>query len=149
MDWGRIVTELLIALLPLLVLVITGAIAYGAAYIKQRYIWAKEARVVGAVESTVRDVVLSLQQRVVDDLKAANADGKLTAAEKDEIKRNALQTLQQQITKGQQAILQAITADVTGWLANKLERALVEHKLEVATANPTILDAAPILEPSE
>lgn len=135
MDWERIMTELLVALIPLFTIVLTAAIAYAAAYVRQRYIWAREARTVSAVEEAARDTVLALQQTVVDDLKAANEDGKLTGAEKDEIKRRALWTLQEKLTSNQRAILSAITADVTAWLSDKLERALVEHKIDMAAVS--------------
>jgi hypothetical protein len=135
MDWGLIVGQLLVALIPLVGAALTAAISYGAACLRERYRWAREARTVDAVETSARDTVLSLQQTVVDELRTAAEDGKLTAAEKVEIKRLALEKLTEKITDGQQAVLGAITADVTGWLSDLIERMLVEHKLDVAAAS--------------
>ena len=52
----------------------------------------------------------------------------------------ALEALLAKLTEGQMAILQAFTGDVSAWLSDKLERVLVEYKLDVAAveglANP-------------
>jgi rRNA-processing protein FCF1 len=149
MDWERIVTELLIALVPLLTMVLTAAIAYGAAYLRQRNAWLKEARTVDAVEDQARDTVLALQQTLVDELKAAKADGKLTDEEKAAIKAKALERLESKITESQAAILAAITGDVSAWLADRIERVLVEHKLDVAaTGGAGVLIEANPIEPA-
>jgi len=144
MEWDRILTEVLIVLVPLLGLALTAAISYGAAYLRERYKWTRETRTLDAVEDAARDTVLGLQQTIVDELKAAAEDGKLTPGEKVEIKRLAVEKLQEKLTYGQRVILSAITADVNGWLSDLIERTLVEHKLQAVAAgagtpvNPTL-----------
>lgn len=149
MNWNQIGTELLIALLPIFVLVLTTLFSYGVAYIRQRWSWAKQAQTIEQVESMTLGTVVALQQSLVDNLKAANEDGKLTSEEAAVIKQQALATLQKQLTDGQCKVLAAVTADVTTWLSNTIEKAVVGHKLDMSAANPTIVEAAPILEPSE
>jgi rRNA-processing protein FCF1 len=140
MDWEPVIRQLLVGLAPLVQLVLIAAITYGAAYLRQRYVWAREARTVDAVEEALKDTVIAVQQTVVDELKAASG-GKLDEDDAARIKQLALEQLQAKLTEGQVAILQAFTGDVSAWLADKLERVLVEHKLEVAAveglANPS------------
>lgn len=133
MEWTPIIVQLLLGLVPLVQLVLIAAITYGAAYLRQRYVWVKEARTVDAVEEALKDTVIALQQTVVDELKAANG-GKLGEGDAERIKRLALEQLQAKLTEGQTAVLAAITGDVSQWLSDKLERILVEHKLDVAAA---------------
>ena len=131
MEWTPIIVQLLLGLAPLVQLVLIAAITYGAAYLRQRYVWAKEARTVDAVEEALKDTVIALQQTVVDELKAANG-GKLSKDDAERIKQMALEALLAKLTEGQMAILQALTGDVSAWLSDKLERVLVEHKLDIA-----------------
>lgn len=145
MEWRPIVVQLLLGLAPLVQLVLIAAITYGVAYLRQRYVWAKEARTISAVEEALKDTVIALQQTVVDELKAANG-GKLSEGDAERIKQLALEQLLAKLTEGQAAILAAITGDVSAWLGDKLERVLVEHKLNVAAVEGL---ANPLLAPGE
>lgn len=147
MDWGLIATEFLIALMPVLVLAVTALIGLAAAYVRERWQTAKKSRTVDELEAMAKGTVVALQQQIVDDLKAANEDGKLTEAEKAEIQRRAMLLLQRQITEGQRKVLAGLTADISTWLEQRLEGALAEHKLDVAAAGGgVLLEANPLSE---
>src|SRR5690606_23387279 len=90
MEWTPIIMQLLLGLAPLVQLVLIAAITYGAAYLRQRYVWTKEARTVDAVEEALKDTVIALQQTVVDELKASNG-GKLSKDDAERIKQMALE----------------------------------------------------------
>lgn len=135
MNWERIITEITLALIPVFTLALTTLISLGAVYIRQRWAWARQTQVVEQVEAMARSTVLSLQQTLVENLKAANADGKLTAEEKEQVKLHALATLQAQITEGQRKVLAAVTADVSEWLSHRLEEMLVQYKLQSKIAD--------------
>lgn len=135
-DWGKIGTELALSLLPVLTTVIIAAITLGIAYLRRRNQWMAQTQVDEQVEAMARGVVISLQQSVVDGLKAANADGKLTPEEIALVKQQALNTLQQQLTAGQRQVLATLTGDITTWLSGKIETALAGYKLDVAANTP-------------
>jgi type II secretory pathway pseudopilin PulG len=149
MDWGLIVTEFLIALMPVLVLAVTALVGLAAAYVRERWQAARRSRTVDELEAMAKGTVVALQQQIVDDLKDASEDGKLTEAEKVEIQRRAMLLLQSQITEGQRKVLAGLTADISTWLEQRLEDALAEHKLDVAaTGGAGVLIEANPIEPA-
>lgn len=137
MDWGQIGTETAMALIPVLVLVVTALVTMAFTYLRQRYTWLQKTQTDEEVEAMAKGVVVSLQQSVVDGLKAASEDGKLTPEEIASIKQQALTALQLQLTEGQKKILATMTGDITAWLSGKIEKSLAEYKLKTAIMAPT------------
>lgn len=85
------------------------------------------------LDDAVLTVVRELQQTMVDDLKAASSDGKLTKEERDEIKTKALGNLKSYYgTKGLKILAQvlglSIGAEFDKFLSSKLEAKVKESK---------------------
>lgn len=149
MNWGQIGTELALALIPVLVTAIIAAMSMGFALLRQKYAWLQKTQTDEEVEAMAKGVVVSLQQSVVDGLKAANEDGKLTPEEIAMVKQQALATLQQQLTEGQKKVLAAMTGDITAWLSGKIEKSLAEYKLKTTIIEPVFPAIAETANPPQ
>lgn len=86
----------------------------------------------------IGDAVAEVYQVYVADLKVANADGKLTGAEKAEAKAKAFKKVKALIGKEGLARLARIlgTDALDGWLSNKIEAELDARK-SIGAADPT------------
>lgn len=149
MNWDNVVADIIVALVPILATVLITLIGYGSAYLRQRYAWAREARAVAAVENALRALVLEVQQTLVDRLKAARADGKLTVEEARHVKGQVFAGMAQLLTDEQRKILAAVTGDTTAWISAKIEEILVDHKLQTSAVQARVAElAAPKSSPS-
>lgn len=122
-------------LLPLVVALLGGALALGAAYLKRQTaaIANEEIRefVFDAVDrgrSAVYKAVQATEQTYVADLKSAHEDGKLTADEAAEARRRAQQHFARIL--GQQGIVELGEAvgDVQRWFESHLEAVVSDLK---------------------
>lgn len=135
MDTGTIGLKILEILSPLLLAALTWASVKLAelvrAKVKNEYLKGVLVRLDDAVFTAVKD----LQQTVVDQIKAASADGKITDDEKKEIKRRALEAVKAHLgVKGLSevgTILGLGGGAVESLLSSKVEAAV--HDLRRAT----------------
>jgi hypothetical protein len=96
-DWEKFLVDLAVAVIPVLT---PFAIKLFAAYIELLRAKAKNERiawVLAVVGDAVADTVSSANQTLVDDLKAAREDGKLTEEEKKQIKERVLGTVKMKL----------------------------------------------------
>ena len=98
-------------------------------YFKQRTNSGILQRYISLLNSVVCDVVLSLNQTTVADIKAASADGKLTKEEIDSISVQAIESVKNIIGARGVEVLQLVYEDLDALIANKIERAVGEAKL--------------------
>lgn len=130
--------DLLYKLIEILAPILMAALTYAAArlslYIqaKTKNEWLKGALV--RLDDAVVTVVREIQQTVVDAIKAANADGKITPAEITEIKEAALKAVKTHLgTKGLlelAKILGLSDGALDGLITSKIEAAV--HDLKAA-----------------
>lgn len=81
--------------------------------------------IVSRALTEVGDAVLAVSQTYVSALKAAAADGKLTAEEKAEAKAKAIAIVKQNLgMAGLKKLAKILGVDVDGWLGNKIEAAV-------------------------
>jgi hypothetical protein len=126
--WDQVLTDIIAAFVPVLATAVTALISFGAAYLRQRYNWARETHVVEEIEKILQAVVLEAQQTLVDNLKSANAEGKLTPAEANMVKQKVLARANALMTAQQHKTLRRCTSDPAGWLSARVEETLVHHK---------------------
>lgn len=89
--WVQILLQVLPGLFSLVLLPLAGwAVNKLVAYLDRKGKDLAILRATSVLTTVVSGVVASMAQGIVNDLKEAAADGKLTAAEKDAIKQNAI-----------------------------------------------------------
>lgn len=128
-------------ILEILSPVLLAALAWAAAKlaqlirvkIKHEYLRGVLIRLEDAVVVSVKD----LQQTVVEEIKAASADGKISDDEKKRIKEKALASVKSHLgTKGLSELATVLGLDggaIDGFLSSRVEAAV--HDLRRATAN--------------
>ena len=135
METEGIGLKILEILSPVLLAALTWAAAKLAqlirAKVKSEYLRGALVRLDDAVFTAVKD----LQQSVVEEIKAASADGKITDEEKKRIKEKALASVKSHLgTKGLSELATVLGLDggaIEGFLSSKVEAAV--HDLRRAT----------------
>jgi len=152
MDTGSIGLKVLEILSPLLLAALTWAAAKLAqlirAKVQNEYLKGGLVRVDDAVFTAVKD----LQQTVVEQIKAASADGKITADEKKQIKDKALAAVKSHLgTKGlaeAASVLGLGGGALEGLLSSKVESAVHDLRRSVPAMNAANGGAASPLAPA-
>ncbi len=139
MTWNDIALQAVQALMPVVVAALVALIGYGVAYLRkqtekidneivQQALWAA----LGEAEQVAKDAVYATNQVLVDKLKAASADGKLTETEARQAMTEAKNYFVNHISEGSMDILTAALGPVQLWLEDFLEAKLGEQKQEAA-----------------
>ena len=147
MTWSTIAMRVMEALLPLLALLVTVAVGYlisllrvQAEKVKNETARASLLAAIAEAERVAVDAVQATNQVLVDGLREASEDGKLTKEEAQAAMRMAVEYLQSHLTPGALQILQAAYGPIEEWIEAYLEAKLAQQKspyLEVhALANP-------------
>ena len=147
MTWNTIAMRVVEALLPLLALLVTVAVGYlisllrvQAEKVKNETARASLLAAIAEAERVAVDAVQATNQVLVDGLREASEDGKLTKEEAAEAMRMAVGYLQSHLTPGALQILQAAYGPIEEWIESYLEAKLAQQKypyVEVhALANP-------------
>ena len=147
MTWSTIAMRVMEALLPLLALLVTVAVGYlisllrvQAEKVKNETARASLLAAIAEAERVAVDAVQATNQVLVDGLREASEDGKLTKEEAAEAMRMAVEYLQSHLTPGALQILQAAYGPIEEWIESYLEAKLAQQKypyVEVhALANP-------------
>jgi len=152
--WERFVASLIEILIPLIGLLITALIGFGIAYLqaKAQEIKHKAAResvqaALAEAEYQAAKAVKAVQQTLVDNVRKATEDGKLTDDEKRLALELALEAAKEvflnSISVGALDTLQAAVGPVEDWLTELLEAKVLELKQSKVAgevdklANPT------------
>jgi hypothetical protein len=138
MDIGSFGLEVVKVLSPVLLAVLTAAVAKFAQLIRARvqneYLQGLLIRLDDAVVTAVKD----LQQRTVDRIKAASADGKISDDEKQQIRAAALAAVKSHLGANGRAEVAKILGlqgeGMDGLVSSKIEAAV--HDLHCAAASP-------------
>ena len=126
------------ALFTIIGLCLTLLIQKASNYLKTKTTNEIALNVIESINDGALTVVKALQQTLVDSIKEASADGKLTDDEIDEIREAALTKLKSTLSTQVLATLETTVTDVDGYLRDKIEAALVDAK----ASSPIILEAA-------
>jgi hypothetical protein len=145
MDWNDITLQAVQTLLPVVVAALVALIGYGVAYLRkqtekvgneiaQRALW----EALGEAERVAVDALNATNQVLVDKLKQASADGKLTETEARQAMTEAKEYFLNHTSEGGMEILTAALGPVQLWLEDFLEAKLGEQKQKAAKVpNPT------------
>ncbi|MGB4716453.1 MAG: hypothetical protein WBH42_03605 [Bacillota bacterium] len=139
MTWNDIALQAVQALMPVVVAALVALIGYGVAYLRkqtekidneivQQALWAA----LGEAEQVAKDAVYATNQVLVDKLKAASADGKLTEEEARLAMAKAKDYFISHISEGSMDILMAALGPIQLWLESFLEAKLGEQKQQAA-----------------
>lgn len=150
MDAGDIGLKALEILSPVLLAALTWAAAKLAqlvrAKVKNEYLRGVLVRLDDVVFTAVKD----LQQTVVNEIKLASADGKISDAEKRRVKDQAIANVKSHLgTKGIGELAKVLGLDggaIEGLLSSKVEAAV--HDLRRASAAAPVAEVARPLAPS-
>jgi len=145
--WSNIAMRVMEALLPLLALLVTVAVGYlvnllrvQAEKVQNETARASLIAAIAEAERVAVDAVQATNQVLVDGLREASEDGKLTKEEAQAAMRMAVEYLQSHLTPGALQILQAAYGPIEEWIESYLEAKLAQQKypyVEVhALANP-------------
>jgi hypothetical protein len=119
-------------ILPLLMLVLTYASARFAAWLRRRIENEKIEEIFLRVNDAVLTAVRELQQILVDELKRANADGKIAPHEKDAIREKALENVKSYLgARGIKILMRVLGLTASGaerYLGAQVERAVFEER---------------------
>jgi len=133
MTWSQFWAQVLEALVPLVAMAITVAISMLATWLRrqaekvsQEVVQDSLLAAIIEAEQVGRDAIMATQQVLVEDLKEASEDGKLTREEAARAMRKAMEYFQNHITPGALQVLQA--AYIEQWLEEYLEAQLAKAK---------------------
>lgn len=124
----NVLGTLMVFALPLVTAGITFILTAGSVYLSNKYHNNKLVQTLVIVDNVVVDVVKELNQTVVEDLKKAKGDGKLTADEAQQIKNKAIDLILNRLGAGLVSIIQGAFGQVTGIISTKIEAALFDIK---------------------
>jgi hypothetical protein len=135
MTWNDVAVKATLALIPVIALALTVLLSLAADYLRQKAagVRGEVAResLLAAIFEAERvgvDAVAATQQMLVEDLKAASADGKLTPSERVAAMAKASDYFRGHITPGALRVLEASYGPVDRWLRDYLEARLVEYR---------------------
>jgi len=141
MDFSEIGLAALQIVSPLLIAALTWAAAKLASYIKSKVNSEYLRGVLVRLDEAVVTAVKGLQQTVVDEIKAANADGKITEAEKKRIKDSALANVKSYLgAKGINVLSEVLGLSggaLDGFLSSKIESAVHDIRVTNRAIAPT------------
>jgi hypothetical protein len=124
----EIVGDILIWTLPFMTTGITVVLAMSGLYLNRKYQNSKLTQALLILDQVVIDVVKELNQTVVEELKAARADGKLTRDEAEQIKHKAIEVTLKRLNVDMVKTIQVSMGPITDLLAMKIEAAIFDHK---------------------
>ncbi|MTI85102.1 MAG: hypothetical protein FH756_14705 [Firmicutes bacterium] len=127
-NWEKLITELALAILPVLGSWLTYLVHQAAKWIKEQGQLPILDRYLDILDQAVETTVKALMP-YVNDLKEANQDGKLTAAEIAKVRQEALRMVHSQLSDTAQKILKRICKDIDQTISNRLEAKLYDIKM--------------------
>jgi len=131
MDWNKFLGDILEALIPLLVALLTALVGYAISFLRKKIesITDESIRAIinNALEEAGRvaeEAVLATQQKFVDDIKKAREDGKLTREEALQALQMAKQYFISHLSGSSKEILFNLYENFDQWLEDFLEAKL-------------------------
>lgn len=148
MDAGSIGLKVLEILSPVLLAALTWAAAKLAQFIRAKVGNEYLKGVLVRLDDAVFTAVKAIQQSVVEEIKLASADGKITDEEKRRIKDKALATVKSHLgTKGLAELAKILGLDgvaLDGLLSSKVEAAVHDLRRSTQAVNGVAHGGAPV-----
>lgn len=155
MTWNDVAIKFVVAVIPLLVMLLTLAVGRLAGLLKEQ---AKKVKsevaskalldAIGMGETKALEALAATQQLLVDDLKAASEDGKLTKDEAKQVMQHAIAYWREHIGVDALAVLQAAYGPIEQWLESYLEAKLGMAKWGKEAYDLTVPPSSPANEPA-
>jgi len=123
-----LIGDFLIFTLPLIMAGVVYALTAAGIYLSNKYRNNQLVQALLILNQLVMDVVKELNQSVVEDLKAARADGKLTADEAKQIKDKAIDLILSRLDSGFIRVIQGVFGSVYPVVSTKIEAAIFDLK---------------------
>jgi hypothetical protein len=124
----EMVGDILVYTLPLMTTGITVVLTMAGIYLNRKYQNSKLSQALLIVDQVVIDVVKELNQTVVEELKAAKVDGKLSKDEAEQIRNKAVDLILKRLGSDMIKIIQTSMGPVTDVVITKIEAAIFDHK---------------------
>lgn len=128
----EIINGILIQIYPSLVALIALILVFAVTYLFNMIRKKVKVKIIndalGVVETTIKNIVISLKQMIVDELKEKSADGKLTKEEMLEIKQLAITKALGQIPLFIQELLGLGEEQLSDLIGDWIEAQVVEQK---------------------
>jgi len=135
MNWDKFLGDLVEALIPILIALLTALIGYAITFLKKKTELIKDEQLRNIIQRALDEAnevadqaVLATQQKFVDNIKKAREDGKLTKEEAKEAMDMAISYFKTHITDESLKILEELYIDVDKWLEDFLEAKLGQLK---------------------
>ena len=142
MAWQELWLQVGAGLTSLLAAGLVALVGLSIGYLRTRWAWLRETRVVEAVETALLSLITQAEDLVVTRLKAAEEWDAETGAR---VKREVLDELALQLTQEQKRVLAGLTDDLQSWLSARLQLLLDQHRS--ATQKAVSALARPPLSP--
>lgn len=97
-------------------------------YLKENVKNSTVTKTVDIFERVVNNSVAFVQQTIVDDLKEANADGKLTDEEKEYVKKRAIAAINAQLSTEAKEVLAQVFGDIDDIIDKWIESSVTKLK---------------------
>lgn len=123
-----LIGDFLIFTLPLVTAVLVYALTAAGIYLSNKYRNNKLIQTLLILNQLVMDVVKELNQSVVEDLKAARADGKLTVDEAKQIKDKAVDLILSRLDNDFIRVIQGSFGSIYQVISTKIEAAIFDLK---------------------
>jgi len=127
-NWDQIITELALAIIPVLGSWLTYLVHQAAKWIKEQTRIPMLDKYIDILDQAVEITVKALMP-YVDDLKQANKNGKLTPEQISRVRQEALNSVNSQLCRTARKVLKSIYHDLDSTISNKLEAKLFDVKL--------------------
>jgi hypothetical protein len=124
----HVIGEVLVVSLPLVATGTVFALTAAGVYLSIKYKNNKLVHGLLILDHLVIDVVKELNQTVVEDLKHANADGKLTSDEAEQIKNKAIDLVMKRMGSGMISVLGSAFGSVFDLVSTKVEATIFDLK---------------------
>lgn len=97
-------------------------------YLKENVKNSTVTKTVDIFERVVNNSIAFVQQTIVDDLKEANADGKLTDEEKEYVKKRAIAAINAQLSTEAKEVLAQVFGDIDDIIDKWIESSVTKLK---------------------
>lgn len=143
MDWDSLYWQAAEALLPIVLALFGAALTLGVVWLKRQTAQIGNTAVRETADKLMWDLktelytaVDAVSQQWVSDIKDAKKDGKLTKAERDKAKRDAIALFLDRLNETQKKLAKELLGDISKWAGTELEAYLSRRKAAIAGNSP-------------
>ena len=128
LTWEELMLKLGATLIPIIGTLVAGLVSIFIGWLRNKINTDKYGKYLDWTEEIVHNVVFDLQQSIVEDLKEASEDGRLTNEEAESIKSLAVEKIKNQIPSYIFEYLSKGFSDVDDMIGSYIEKTVYEMK---------------------